>query len=195
LTYNDVVILNFSFNNLQSSNNKLENALISSDRLIAHLHNEKQKEHMTKRMLIEQHNREMMSIRNQLRQAKEDQKTEVAIRTTMQIKLNEAEATILMNQKLIRELKTDVRQRQKQNLTSVETERAERHRISIKTNSEVRELKNATDILRQELHNERTSWALERARLEKFNLKNETTIASLKMEVENCRNEVICLRI
>jgi hypothetical protein len=141
-------------------------------------------------MMNDQHNRELMHVRSQLRQAKEDQKTEVSIRTAMQIKLNEAEANILLNHKLIRELKTDLRQRQKQQFTSVETERAERHRISIKTNAETRELKNTVDILRQELHNERTAWALERARLEKFNLQNETTIASLTMEVENCRNEV-----
>jgi hypothetical protein len=123
-------------------------------------------------------------------QAKEDQKTEISIRTAMQIKLNEAEATILINQKLIRELKTDLRQKEKKHLSALETERADRHRISIRSNSETRELKNAADIFRQELHNERTSWALERARLERFNLQNETTIASLTMELQNVQNEV-----
>jgi len=108
----------------------------------------------------------------------------------MQIKLNEAEATILMNQKLIRELKTDLRLRSRKQDGPLETERAERHRISIQTNAEIRELKNTVDILRQELHNERTMWGLERTLLERFNLQNETTIASLTMEVENARNEV-----
>lgn len=95
-----------------------------------------------------------------------------------------------MNQKLIRELKTDIRQKCRKQDGPLETERAERHRISVETNAEIRKLKNTVDILRQELHNERTSWALERARLEKFNLQNETTIASLTMEIENARNEV-----
>lgn len=145
---------------------------------------------MATKLLTEQHNHDINNMRQQLRLAKEEQKTEVSIRTAMQIKLNEAEANLLMNQKLIRELKTDIRQRQRSHASSIETERSERHRISIKTNSETRELRNANDILRQELHKERTAWALERARLEKFNSQNETTIASLTMEVENCRNEV-----
>ena len=108
----------------------------------------------------------------------------------MQIKLNEAEATVITKQKLIRELRADLRQRSKKHATALDAERADRHRVSIRTNSETRELKNSVDILRQELHNERSSWQLERARLEKINLGNETTIASLTMEVQNSRNEV-----
>jgi hypothetical protein len=110
----------------------------------------------------------------------------------MQIKLNETEAAVLLHQKLTRELKTDLRQKQHQRLSSIEVERAERHRNSIKSSTETRELKNSVDILRQELHNERTAWALERGRLEKFNQKNETTIISLEMEVKNIKNEVSC---
>ena len=96
----------------------------------------------------------------------------------------------MSQQKEIRELKVDLHKKQRQQNEALSNERADRQRYSVKSNAETRELKNSVDILRQELHNERTAWTLERCNFEKIISKNETTISSLEMELDNAQNEV-----
>ena len=46
-------------------------------------------------------------------------------------------------------------------------ERAERQRVTAKARQENRELKSSIDTLRMQLHDERTSWAMDKADLQK----------------------------
>lgn len=57
-----------SFTFTQTSNTQLEKALTSSDRMINHLRNEKQKENLSTRLVIDQHARETSQLRGQLQQ-------------------------------------------------------------------------------------------------------------------------------
>lgn len=111
---------------------------------------------------------------------------EKTLRSDLQLRYNELELQLLNLQKQNRELKNENRHLQQNKIIGIEKERSEKQLLSLKSTQEKSELRNQVDILRQQLHDERTTWGLEKREL-------QTKIDEKCVEVSNFQLKLISL--
>lgn len=93
-------------------------------------------------------------------------------------------------QKINRELKNENRHLQQNKIVGIEKERSEKQLLSKKSVQEKNELKNQIDILRQQLHDERTSWGLEKNKLLQQIDENQTSLSTYELKFQSLQEEV-----
>jgi hypothetical protein len=94
-------------------------------------------------------------------------------------------------QKVNRELKNENRHLQQNKTIGIEKERSEKQLMSMKSSKERGELKNQIDVLRQQLHDERTAWGLERRELQSSIDESGTEVSNMQLRLQSLSAEVM----
>jgi hypothetical protein len=116
--------------------------------------------------------------------------TEKALRADIQLRHNELELQCLNLQKINRELKNENRHLQQNKTIGIEKERSEKQLMSLKSSKERGELKNQVDVLRQQLHDERTAWGLEKKDLQSRIDESGTEVSNMQLRLQSLSAEV-----
>ena len=116
--------------------------------------------------------------------------TEKALRADIQLRYNELELQCLSLQKVNRELKNENRHLQQNKTIGIEKERSEKKLMSLKSSKERGELKNQVDVLRQQLHDERTAWGLEKRDLQSRIDESDTEVSNMQLRLQSLSAEV-----
>lgn len=116
--------------------------------------------------------------------------TEKALRADIQLRYNELELQCLSLQKVNRELKNENRHLQQNKTIGIEKERSEKQLMSLKSSKERGELKNQVDVLRQQLHDERTAWGLEKRDLQSRIDESSTEVSNMQLRLQSLSAEV-----
>jgi hypothetical protein len=115
---------------------------------------------------------------------------EKALRNDVQLRFNELELQLLNLQKLNRELKNENRHLQQNKTIGIEKERSEKQMLSLKATQERGELRNQVDVLRQQLHDERTAAGLERNALQSQIDRGCTELSTMQLKLNSFSAEV-----
>jgi hypothetical protein len=115
---------------------------------------------------------------------------EKALRNDVQLRFNELELQLLNLQKLNRELKNENRHLQQNKTIGIEKERSEKQMLSLKATQERGELRNQVDVLRQQLHDERTAAGLERNSLQSQIDRGCTELSTMQLKLNSFSAEV-----
>lgn len=115
---------------------------------------------------------------------------EKSLRSDLQLRYNELEVQLLNLQKQNRELKNENRHLQQNKIIGIEKERSEKQLLSLKSTQERGELRNQVNILRQQLHDERTAWGLEKRELQTKIDEKCTEVSNFQLKVLSLSEEV-----
>jgi hypothetical protein len=120
---------------------------------------------------------------------------EKALRSDVQLRFNELELQLLNLQKLNRELKNENRHLQQNKISGIEKERSEKQMLSLKATQERGELRDQVNVLRQQLHDERTAWGLEKRDLQSQIDQSSTEVSTMQLKLNSLSAEVFALEL